>query len=64
MGYSADVTRVLDVRSKQALAAVEVQRKHPVAESGERYPTIVQVLTSYEVVVFFNAKQLLQKNLK
>lgn len=40
---------------KQALAAVEVQRKHPVAESGERYPTIVQVLTSYEVVVFFNA---------
>lgn len=55
MGHNADVTRILDVRSKQALAAVEVHREHPVAESGERYPTIVHVLTSYEVVVFFNA---------
>ena len=55
MDHNADVTRVLDERSKQALAAVEVQRKHPVAESGERCPTIVQVLTSYEVVLFFNA---------
>ncbi len=42
MDHNADVTRVLDERSKQALAAAEVQRKHPVAESGERCPTIVQ----------------------
>lgn len=55
MDHNADVTRVLDERSKQALDTVEVQRKHPVAKSGERCPTIVQVLTSYEVVLFFNA---------
>jgi hypothetical protein len=36
---------------KRVLAAAEVQRKHPVAESGKNIRIRAQILISFEVVV-------------